>query len=72
GPVRHGIVVRREALTLGADGVPVVWEQVQAETFVPHPVRTQELDGDNVIVTAGLSDGARIAVRGVRLLAQLY
>jgi hypothetical protein len=65
------MVLPREAITVGSDGVQTVWEQSQPEMFVPHPVRVEDLDGAHVLVTDGLQDGARVAIGGVRLLAQL-
>jgi hypothetical protein len=48
-----------------------VWEQVEPEIFLAHPVRTQDLDGGRVLIVDGLKDGAEVVVKGVRLLAQL-
>jgi len=67
----RGIPVSRESITLGTDGVQEVWEQTEPEIFLPHPVRTRDIDGASVLVVDGLSSGARIVVRGARLMAQL-
>jgi hypothetical protein len=66
-----GMPITRDALTIGSDGVQEVWEQTEPEVFVPHVVRTVDLDGRSVLVVDGLKEGARVAVAGVRLLAQL-
>jgi membrane fusion protein, heavy metal efflux system len=66
-----GLPVTRDALTIGADGVQEVWEQSEPEVFLPHAVRTVDLDGRSVLVVDGLKDGTRVVVSGVRLLAQL-
>ena len=66
-----GLPISRDALSIGADGVQEVWEQSEPEVFLPHAVRTVDLDGRNVLVTEGLKEGARVVVTGVRLLAQL-
>lgn len=67
----RGILLRRDAVTVGSDGVQEVWEQIEPEVFLPHPVRTQAHDGQTVMVIDGLSDGAHVVTRGVNLMAQL-
>ena len=68
---RRGLPVSREAVTIGTDGVEEVWEQTAPEVFLPHPVRTQDIDGTTVLVVDGLAEGARVVVRGSKLMAQL-
>jgi hypothetical protein len=68
---RRGLPVSRDAVTIGTDGVEEVWEQTAPEVFLPHPVRTQDIDGATVLVVDGLNDGAHVVVRGSRLMAQL-
>ena len=68
---QRGLPVARDALTIGSDGVQEVWEQSEPEVFLPHAVRTQDLDGGSVLIVDGLREGARVVVSGVRLLAQL-
>jgi hypothetical protein len=67
----RGILLRRDAITVGSDGIQEVWEQVEPEIFLPHPVRTQAHDGQTVMVLDGLTDGAHVVIRGVNLMAQL-
>jgi len=67
----RGILLRRDAITVGSDGVQEVWEQTEPEVFLPHPVRTQAHDGQTVLVLDGLVDGAHVVIRGVNLMAQL-
>jgi hypothetical protein len=67
----RGILLRRDAITVGSDGVQEVWEQTEPEVFLPHPVRTQAHDGQTVLVLDGLTDGAHVVIRGVNLMAQL-
>jgi membrane fusion protein, heavy metal efflux system len=67
----RGILLRRDAITVGSDGVQEVWEQIEPEVFLPHPVRTRTHDGQTVMVLDGLSDGAHVVIRGVNLMAQL-
>ncbi|MEJ0019340.1 MAG: HlyD family efflux transporter periplasmic adaptor subunit [Acetobacteraceae bacterium] len=68
---QRGLPVTRDALSIGYDGVQEVWEQTGPETFLPHAVRVQDLDGRSVLIVEGISEGARVVVSGVRLLAQL-
>ena len=69
--VRRGLPVSRDAVTIGTDGVEEVWEQTGPETFLAHPVHVQDIDGATVLVIDGLNDGARVVVRGSKLMAQL-
>jgi hypothetical protein len=68
---QRGLPMTRDALTIGSDGVQEVWEQSEPEVFLPHAVRTQDLDGRSVLIVDGLKEGAHVVVSGVRLLAQL-
>jgi RND family efflux transporter MFP subunit len=65
---RSGIAVPRSALVRGANGVDLVLEKVSAERFVPRIVRTEPLDGENVLISAGLEPGKRIVSRGAELI----
>jgi hypothetical protein len=69
--MQHGLPMTRDALTIGPDGVQEVWEQAEPEVFLPHVVRTIDLDGQRVLVVDGLKEGAHVVTQGVRLLAQL-
>ncbi|WP_247872568.1 efflux RND transporter periplasmic adaptor subunit [Azospirillum sp. TSO35-2] len=69
--VRQGISITRDALISDSSGVEQVWEMLAPEIFIPHPVKTESLDGPNVLIVAGVDPGARIVTRGSRLLSQL-
>jgi multidrug efflux pump subunit AcrA (membrane-fusion protein) len=66
-----GIVLPAASVVGTANGEDVVFEHVSAERFVPHPVRIRPLDGDRVIVLAGLGEGARAVTAGAELLNQI-
>ncbi len=66
-----GMVLPRDAVVRGPDGLPLVWEQVMPLSFVPRPVRMRPLDGDSVVVEGGIEPGARVVVRGAALLNQV-
>lgn len=66
-----GIVLPAEAVVRNPEGGQVVYEMPSAERFLPRPVRVQPLDGQRVLVTAGLERGARVVTSGAGLLAQV-
>ncbi|MGE0713860.1 MAG: HlyD family efflux transporter periplasmic adaptor subunit [Alphaproteobacteria bacterium] len=68
---RSGVVLPRESVVNGASGVDEVWEQTGPETFAAHPVRTEPIDGERILVVAGVASGSRVVTRGARLLIQL-
>ncbi|HYC04932.1 MAG TPA: HlyD family efflux transporter periplasmic adaptor subunit [Azospirillaceae bacterium] len=67
----EGILLPRDAVVRGADGLPTVWEHVGPQRFRPRAVRIEEVGGDRVLVTAGLEPGARVVVAGAGLLNQI-
>jgi hypothetical protein len=68
---RTGIALPRAALVRSSGGQDVVFEHTAAERFVPRPVRAEPVDGDRVLILAGLEPGVRIAVQGAELLDQV-
>jgi hypothetical protein len=66
-----GIVLPAEAVVRNPEGGQVVYEMPSAERFLPRPVRVQPLDGQRVLVTAGLERGARVVTSGAGMLAQV-
>lgn len=69
--VRKGIAVPRSAVVRGSNGQALVYEHVSAERFVPREVRTIGLDGDRVMIVAGLEAGKRVVTQGAELLDQI-
>ncbi|HYE52645.1 MAG TPA: HlyD family efflux transporter periplasmic adaptor subunit [Azospirillaceae bacterium] len=67
----EGMVLPRDALVRGGDGLPMVWDHASPQRFVPRPVRFQPLDGGNVVVLGGVEPGARIVTQGAALLSQV-
>ncbi len=71
-PAEHeGIVVPRDAVLRGANGQLVVYVKTNAERFVQREVRVEPLDGDTVLVVAGLEAGLRVVAEGAELLNQI-
>jgi RND family efflux transporter MFP subunit len=68
---REGIVVPRDAVLRGANGQLVVYVKTNAERFVQREVRVEPLDGDTVLVVAGLEVGLRVVTEGAELLNQI-
>ncbi|NKC31130.1 efflux RND transporter periplasmic adaptor subunit [Falsiroseomonas selenitidurans] len=66
-----GIVLPAQAVIRNPEGGQVVYEMPSAERFLPRPVRAQPLDGQHVLVTAGLERGARVVTSGAGLIAQV-
>jgi hypothetical protein len=67
----EGIVVPRDAVLRGANGQLVVYVKSNAERFVQREVRVEPLDGDTVLVVAGLEVGLRVVAEGAELLNQI-
>jgi multidrug efflux pump subunit AcrA (membrane-fusion protein) len=65
---KQGIAIPRTSLVRGANGQDFVFEHVTAERFMPRAVRVEPLDGDRVLVLAGLVPATRIVVQGTELL----
>lgn len=65
---KQGIAVPRAALVRSANGQDFVFEHIGAERFAPRAVRIEPLDGDRVLILAGVERGKRIVVQGAELL----
>lgn len=71
GAKQQGIAVPRDAVLRSANGQMVVYVKSNAERFVQREVRVEPLDGETVLVVAGLEDGLRIVTSGAELLNQI-
>jgi RND family efflux transporter MFP subunit len=69
--VRTGIAVPRTSVVRAGNGVNIVYQHANAERFVPREVRVEPLDGERVLVVAGLEPSARVVTQGVELLNQI-
>lgn len=67
----EGIALPRTSVLRGSNGQDMVFVHVGAERFEPRDVRTVPLDGDRVLVAAGIQAGARVVTQGAELLSQL-
>ena len=68
---RQGVAVPRASVVRGANGQNIVYEHASAERFEPRAVRVEPLDGERVLVAAGLSLKARVVTQGAELLDQV-
>jgi hypothetical protein len=68
---RTGVVLPRRSVVRGPNGQPQVWEHASAQRFVARPVRMQPLDGNTVLVSAGVEPEARVVTDGAALLNQV-
>ncbi|MBB3268291.1 hypothetical protein FHW79_005966 [Azospirillum sp. OGB3] len=66
-----GIVLPRQSVVRNASGQPIVWQHDTPQRFVARPVRTQPVDGNTVLILAGVEPGARIVTDGAGLLNQV-
>jgi membrane fusion protein, heavy metal efflux system len=68
---QQGIALPRASVVRSANGQDLIYEHVTAERFQPRPVRIEPLDGERVLVAAGITAGKRIVVQGAELLDQV-
>ena len=54
-----------------ANGQDFIYEHVSAERFEARPVRIESLDGERVLIAAGLEAGKRIVVQGAELVGHV-
>jgi RND family efflux transporter MFP subunit len=65
---RTGIAIPRVSVIRTSNGQDVVFVHTAAERFEAKAVRVEPLDGERVLVLAGLEPGVRIVVQGAELL----
>ena len=66
-----GIVLPASSIVRAPSGLSIVWVKPEAERFEPHTVRYERLDGQRVVVLAGLKPGQRVVTDGATLLNQI-
>lgn len=71
GAAVAGLLVPREALVRGSDGLPSVLLHDGAQRFTPRTVRVEPAGAGAVRLVAGVEAGARVVVRGATLLNQI-
>lgn len=68
GEERSGIAVPRTAIVRASNGQDFVFEHTGAERFEPRSVRAEPLDGERVLIAAGIEPGKRVVIQGAELL----
>jgi hypothetical protein len=66
-----GIVLPTASVVRAPSGLTMVWVKTEPERFEPHTVRYEALDGQRVVVTAGLKIDVRVVTEGATLLNQI-
>lgn len=67
----QGMAVPISALVRNPSNQTVVWVKRSPEHYAPRIVHYQPLDGERVLVTAGLQDGERVVVQATHLINQI-
>jgi len=66
-----GIVLPASSVVRSQSGLPAVWIKTDPERFEPRTVRFEPLDGQRVVVSAGLAADMRVVTEGATLLNQI-
>jgi RND family efflux transporter MFP subunit len=66
-----GLIVPKSAIVSAATGATTVWVQTEPERFQPRTIKTRALDGNRVLVEAGISAGDRLVVIASELVNQV-
>jgi hypothetical protein len=66
-----GIVLPASSIVRAPSGLAMAWVKIEPERFEPHTVRFEALDGQRVVVTAGLKADRRVVTEGATLLNQI-
>jgi hypothetical protein len=66
-----GVVLPTSSVVRGQSGLPTVWVKSEAERFEARLVRFERLDGQRVVVAAGLKPDLRVVTEGATLINQI-
>jgi len=66
-----GIVLPASSVVRAQSGLSIVWVKTEPERFEPQTVRYEPLDGQRVVVSAGLKADVRVVTEGATLLNQI-
>lgn len=66
-----GIVLPASSVVRAQSGLPAVWIKTDPERFEPRTIRFEQLDGQRVVVSAGLAADMRVVTEGATLLNQI-
>jgi hypothetical protein len=68
GEEKRGIAIPRASLVRSANGQDIVYVHTAPERYEQRSVHVEPLDGDRVLISAGLEAGHRVVVQGAQLL----
>ncbi|MDX2258846.1 MAG: efflux RND transporter periplasmic adaptor subunit [Hyphomicrobiaceae bacterium] len=71
GEAVTGLILPRSAIAQAPNGQFVAFKRLEPERYLPVAVRTTDLDGERVVVTAGLAAGDQIVIEGAALVNQI-
>jgi hypothetical protein len=66
-----GLILPKEAVVRGPSGEWLAFEHIEPERFMPRLVRVEPVDGDTVLIAAGLKPGMHMVTRAAELLNQI-
>jgi membrane fusion protein, heavy metal efflux system len=66
-----GVILPRSAVVRDTAGQEIVWQHAHPEGFTAIPVRIAPIDGEKVMVSAGLTANMRVVVEGADLLNEV-
>ena len=66
-----GIVLPASSVVRGQSGLPTVWVKSEPERFEARLVRFEPLDGQRVVILAGLKPELRVVTEGATLINQI-
>lgn len=66
-----GLILPRSAIAYAPNGQMVVFKRLEPERYLPSAVKTENLDGERVHITAGLKPGDQVIVRAAPLVNQI-
>jgi biotin carboxyl carrier protein len=69
--VDRGIILPRDAIVRGSNGLTQVWVKTGPERFKAVMVTPSPVDGARVLVSTGLAEGDRVVTRGSELINQV-
>jgi hypothetical protein len=71
GGGQSGVILPRVAVVRDTGGQEIVWQHAHPEGFTALPVRIEPIDGEKVMVSAGLAANMRVVVEGADLLNEV-
>ncbi len=66
-----GQVLPKSAIVTAASGEHLVWVHTDPERFVPRPVKVRAIDGERVLIEAGIEQGDRVVTKATELVNQV-